>query len=119
VVGQLVEGPVTAQLPRRARRNYTPYLLLLPGMAWLVVFFVVPMLALFSQSLQTGSVETGYVMTWNFQTYVDALSQFWPHFVRSLLFAGTATLFASWRRSQAGGRTSCWCWSSRPSSPAS
>jgi spermidine/putrescine transport system permease protein len=94
VVGQLVEGPVTAQLPRRARRNYTPYLLLLPGMAWLVVFFVVPMLSLFSQSLQTGSVDTGYVMTWNFQTYVDALSQFWPHFVRSLLFAGTATLFA-------------------------
>jgi spermidine/putrescine transport system permease protein len=94
VVGQLVEGPVTTQLPRRARRNYAPYLLLLPGMAWLVVFFVVPMLSLFSQSLQTGSVDTGYVMTWNFQTYVDALSQFWPHFVRSLLFAGTATLFA-------------------------
>ncbi|HEX7535759.1 MAG TPA: ABC transporter permease [Dermatophilaceae bacterium] len=94
MVGQLVEGPVTARLPRRARRNYTPYLLLLPGMAWLVVFFVVPMLSLASQSLQTGSVETGYVMTWHFQTYVDALSEFWPHFVRSLVFAGTATVFA-------------------------
>ena len=86
--------PPAAPVPRRGRRNYTPYLLLLPGMAWLVVFFVVPMLALFSQSLQTGSVDTGYVLTWHFQTYVDALSQFWPHFVRSLLFAGTATLFA-------------------------
>ncbi|HYO17396.1 MAG TPA: ABC transporter permease [Dermatophilaceae bacterium] len=94
MVGQLIEGPATEQLPRRASRNYTPYLLLLPGMAWLVVFFVVPMVSLFSQSLQTGNVETGYVMTWHFQTYVDALSQFWPHFVRSLLFAGTATLFA-------------------------
>ena len=93
MVGQLVEGPATVQPPRRARCNYTPYLLLLPGLAWLVVFFVVPMLSLASQSLQTGSVDTGYTMTWNFQTYVDALSQFWPHFVRSIVFAGTATVF--------------------------
>jgi spermidine/putrescine transport system permease protein len=93
VVGQLVEGPTAAQLERPARRNYTPYLLLLPGLAWLVVFFVVPMLALASQSLQTGSVETGYVQTFHFQNYVDAMSQFWPHFLRSILFAGTATVF--------------------------
>ena len=93
MVGQLVEGPIAAQLERPARRNYTPYLLLLPGLAWLVVFFVVPMLSLASQSLQTGSVDSGYTMTWHFQTYVDALSRFWPHFVRSILFAGTATVF--------------------------
>jgi spermidine/putrescine transport system permease protein len=92
VVGQLVEGPAAPLPKRRGRRNYTPYLLLIPGLAWLVVFFVVPMLSLASQSLQTGSVDTGYTMTWNFQTYVDALSQFWPHFVRSLVFAGTATV---------------------------
>jgi spermidine/putrescine transport system permease protein len=78
---------------RRARRNYTPYLLLLPGLAWLVVFFVVPMVSLASQSLQTGSVDTGYVQTWHVQTYVDALSRFWPHFARSIVFAGMATLF--------------------------
>ena len=68
--------------PRRVRLSYTPYLLLLPGLAWLVVFFVVPTLSLASQSLQTGNVETGYSLTWHFQTYVDALSQFWPHFLR-------------------------------------
>jgi spermidine/putrescine transport system permease protein len=78
--------------PRRTRPNYTPYLLLLPGLAWLVVFFVVPTLSLASQSLQTGNVETGYALTWHFQTYVDALSQFWPHFTRSIFFAGTATV---------------------------
>jgi len=93
VVGQLVEGPTAAQPLRRVRRNYTPYLLLLPGLAWLVVFFVVPMLSLASQSLQTGSVDTGYTLTWHFQTYVDALSRFWPHFARSIVFAGTATVF--------------------------
>ena len=93
MVGQLVEGPVAVQPLRRARRNYTPYLLLLPGLAWLVVFFVVPMVSLASQSLQTGSVDTGYVQTWHVQTYVDALSRFWPHFARSIVFAGMATLF--------------------------
>ncbi len=83
-----------APRPRRVKVSYTPYLLLLPGLAWLVVFFVVPMLSLGSQSLQTGNVETGYALTWHFQTYVDALSRFWPHFARSIAFAGTATVFA-------------------------
>ncbi|MHB8275333.1 MAG: ABC transporter permease [Dermatophilaceae bacterium] len=77
--------------PRRARPNYTPYLLLLPGMAWLLAFFVVPTLSLASQSLQTGNVDTGYSLTWHFQTYTDALSHFWPHFTRSIVFAGIAT----------------------------
>jgi spermidine/putrescine transport system permease protein len=77
--------------PRPARRNYTPYLLLLPGLAWLVVFFVVPTLSLASQSLQTGDVDNGYVQTWHVQTYFDALSRYWPHFLRSIVFAGTAT----------------------------
>jgi spermidine/putrescine transport system permease protein len=88
-----VGAAVTAvQRPRRVRPNYAPYLLLLPGLAWLVVFFVVPTLSLASQSLQTGNVETGYSLTWHFRTYVDAVSQFWPHFLRSIIFAGTATL---------------------------
>jgi len=87
------DAAVTAvQRPRRVRPNYAPYLLLLPGLAWLVVFFVVPTLSLASQSLQTGNVETGYSLTWHFRTYVDAVSQFWPHFLRSIIFAGTATL---------------------------
>jgi spermidine/putrescine transport system permease protein len=77
---------------RPVRRSYTPYLLLLPGLAWLVLFFVVPMLSLASQSLQTGSVDEGYSLTFHVQTYVDALSLFWRHFARSILFAGTATV---------------------------
>ncbi|HZW43935.1 MAG TPA: ABC transporter permease [Dermatophilaceae bacterium] len=85
-------APPGLSRPRRARPNYTPYLLLLPGMAWLVVFFVVPTLSLASQSLQTGNVETGYTLTWHFQTYLDALSRFWPHFARSIFFAGSATV---------------------------
>ena len=35
------------------RRRLTPYLLLLPGMAWLAVLFLVPLLTLLSTSTQT------------------------------------------------------------------
>ena len=79
---------------RRGRRNVTPYLLLLPGIAWLLLFFAVPMVFLASQSLQEGSIETGYTLTWHFQTYVDALSTFSTQFIRSFVYAGIATLLA-------------------------
>jgi len=93
VAAPLADMTVTAAPPPpRTRRSYTPYVLLLPGLAWLVVFFVVPMVSLASQSLQTGDVESGYVQTWHVQTYFDALSTFWPHFLRSIVFAGSATL---------------------------
>jgi spermidine/putrescine transport system permease protein len=81
--------------PTPARRGrWTPYLLLLPGMLWLVIFFVLPTLSLASQSLQTGSVDTGYTLTWNWQTYTDALALYWPQFLRSLIYAGSATVLA-------------------------
>jgi spermidine/putrescine transport system permease protein len=77
----------------RRRRNWVPYALLLPGILWLVVFFVVPTISLVSQSLQTGDVYNGYTLTWNFQTYVDALSTYWPQMLRSFVYAGLATVF--------------------------
>ncbi len=75
------------------RRGWTPYLLLLPGILWLAVFFVIPTISLASQSLQTGDVDNGYVLTWNFGQYADALSRYWPQFLRSMIFAGLATVF--------------------------
>ena len=83
--------PTRSAAPRR-RGRWTPYLLLLPGLLWLVVFFVVPTLSLASQSLQTGDVDTGYVLTWHVQNYADALGQYWPQFARSLGYAATATV---------------------------
>ena len=71
-----------------------PYFLLLPGMLWLAVFFVVPMVFLLSQSLQTGTLETGYQLTFHFATYSDALSDFAHQFLRSFEYAFLATLLA-------------------------
>jgi spermidine/putrescine transport system permease protein len=80
--------------PARARRNWVPYALLAPGLLWLVIFFVAPMLTLGSQSLQEGSVDEGYTFTGNVSIYADALSRYWPHLLRSVGYAATATVIA-------------------------
>ncbi|WP_030162580.1 ABC transporter permease [Streptomyces sp. NRRL S-244] len=73
------------------RKRLIPYWLLLPGILWLLVFFVLPMIYQASTSVQTGSLEEGFQVTWHFQTYWDALTEYYPQFLRSLLYAGTAT----------------------------
>ncbi|WP_328331976.1 MULTISPECIES: ABC transporter permease [unclassified Streptomyces] len=74
------------------RKRLVPYWLLLPGIIWLVVFFALPMIYQASTSVQTGSLEDGFQVTWHFQTYWDALHEYYPQFIRSLLYAGTATV---------------------------
>jgi spermidine/putrescine transport system permease protein len=86
------DGPATAPAARRPRRKLTAYWLLLPGIAWLVVFFAVPMVYQGSTSLQTGSLEQGFRLTWHFATYWDALGEYKWHFVRSFSYAAIATL---------------------------
>ncbi|MET9734007.1 ABC transporter permease [Streptomyces sp. NPDC006458] len=78
--------------PPRKRGRWTPYLLLLPGLAWLVVFFALPMVYQASTSVQTGSLEEGYEVTWHLATYWDALTDYYPQFLRSVLYAGSATV---------------------------
>ncbi|MGA5161484.1 ABC transporter permease [Streptomyces sp. S-9] len=84
--------PVPGAKPPRRRGRWTPYLLLLPGLLWLVVFFALPVIYQASTSVQTGSLEEGYKVTWHFATYWDALSEYWPQFVRSVLYAASATV---------------------------
>ncbi len=75
-------------------RWLTPYLLLAPGLAWLAVFFVVPLGFLGYQSLQTGSIDFGYSFTWAWGNYWEAISTYHAHFLRSLEYAGLATVIA-------------------------
>ncbi|MDX3586421.1 ABC transporter permease [Streptomyces europaeiscabiei] len=84
-------APTTGKPPGR-RGRWTPYLLLAPGLVWLLVFFAMPMVYQASTSVQTGSLENGYQVTWHFATYWDALSEYYPQFLRSVLYAGSATL---------------------------
>jgi spermidine/putrescine transport system permease protein len=89
IPGGDTKAPVPVVTRRRSR---VPYFLLLPGVAWLLIFFAAPMVFLASQSLQTGSIEEGYRLTWHFGTYGDAISAFHTQMIRSFLYAGTATL---------------------------
>ena len=91
------EPPAETPLAGRARRSWTPYLLLIPGLLFLFVFFGVPLFALASQSLQSRppGAELGvYEQTWSFSNYVDAVSQYRAHFIRAFAFAGAATVLA-------------------------
>ncbi|GLW48482.1 ABC transporter permease [Streptomyces sp. NBRC 14336] len=85
-------APAPEKKPPRKRGRWTPYLLLLPGLAWLFVFFALPMVYQASTSIQTGSLEEGYEVTWHFATYWDALTEYYPQFLRSVLYAGSATI---------------------------
>ncbi|WP_229399673.1 ABC transporter permease [Micromonospora okii] len=80
----------------RGRHRLLPYLLLLPGVAWLLLFFAVPLLQLAAASLYDpgGSLSTGYAMTWAFGNYPDALRAYWPQFARSFMYAGAALALA-------------------------
>jgi spermidine/putrescine transport system permease protein len=83
-----------AGLLRGRRRRLAPYLLLAPGLAWLIVFFVVPMYYLANTSLQTGSLEIGYTFNWAWSNYSDAITTYHTQFLRSLEYAGISTLIA-------------------------
>jgi spermidine/putrescine transport system permease protein len=73
-------------------RRLTPLLLLLPGGGWLVLFFVLPMAFMLLVSLQQGTFDTGYQLTWNFAIYPEVVAQYWGLYVRSAGFALATTL---------------------------
>jgi spermidine/putrescine transport system permease protein len=75
-------------------RNLTPYLLLGPGLLYLALFFVVPLGFLAYQSLESGNFDVGYAFTWAWGNYWDAIRNYRGHFIRSLEYAGIATVLA-------------------------
>jgi spermidine/putrescine transport system permease protein len=76
------------------QRRRVPYVLLLPGLLWLAVFFVVPLITLVSTSLQTGSLEEGYALTFHWATYPDVWSTYGSQLLRSFVYAGSATVLS-------------------------
>ena len=69
-----------------------PYLLLAPGLLWLVLFFVLPAIQMFTYSISTGSLETGYTIDLSANNYIEALSRFNKQFLNSILYGGIATV---------------------------
>jgi spermidine/putrescine transport system permease protein len=77
---------------RRRGRGLVAYLLALPGTVWLGVFFLIPMITMFSLSLQEGSFERGYVFTGRVRNYFDALSLYDTQLYRSLIYGLIVTV---------------------------
>jgi spermidine/putrescine transport system permease protein len=78
----------------RRRRAIVPVVLLAPGLLWLGVFFLVPVLNQLYVSLQEGNFEVGYDFAWNWASYTDALSTYEEQFLRSIRYAAMATVLA-------------------------
>ena len=75
----------------------TPYLLLLPGFAFLFTFFILPIVNLAQTSTQTRikDGDTGeYEQTLRFSNYIDAFVENKEQFGRSFLYALIATVLA-------------------------
>ena len=77
---------------KQGRQRLVPYGLLGPGLLWLAAFFVVPMYFMGIISLESGSLERGFELTWEFSNFSDSLTSFDKQFLRSFLYAGVATL---------------------------
>jgi spermidine/putrescine transport system permease protein len=77
---------------RTNSRSLFAYLLTLPGMAWLLVFFAIPMATMFSLSLQEGSLEEGFTFTGHWQNYTEALASHNTQIIRSLIYGLIVTL---------------------------
>jgi spermidine/putrescine transport system permease protein len=74
------------------RRRLLPWIFLGPGLLWLIVFFLYPLVSQFAVSLMTGDPENGYTLTWAFGTYTDAISDYSEQFGRSIVYAAIATV---------------------------
>ncbi|HKO34539.1 MAG TPA: ABC transporter permease [Candidatus Limnocylindria bacterium] len=73
-------------------RGLVAGLLLLPGALWLVIFFAIPMVIMLRVSLETGTFDTGYQLTWNFGIYPEVIGQYWELYLRSGIYALLTTL---------------------------
>jgi spermidine/putrescine transport system permease protein len=84
------------QAPKK-RGKKTAYLLLAPGLLWLIIFFVYPLINLAETSTKTPAptFETGeFVQTFRFMNFIDAFVDNQEQFYRSFIYALLATLLA-------------------------
>lgn len=95
-IAHISPGTSTHVNPERTGRRI-PYLLMLPGLLWLFIFFIYPLINLAETSTKTraASQETGaFVQTYRFANYLDAFIEYQDQFLRSFTYAFMATLLA-------------------------
>jgi spermidine/putrescine transport system permease protein len=79
----------------RRRAGPTPWLLLAPGMLWLVAFFFVPLYSLFRMSLsERVNRFADPTFSWEWGNYSEAFQDFLDQFLRSFVYGFAATALA-------------------------
>lgn len=76
-------------------RGAVPYLLMLPGFLWLLLFFVVPNVQMVIYALSTGTLLTGFVSppeVWAFGNFWDSINRYSSNFANSIVYGGLATI---------------------------
>jgi spermidine/putrescine transport system permease protein len=96
VASEIENEPEPAEVDEpKGGRRYTGYLLIIPGILWLGLFFLIPFYSLVATSLYdpAGTVFSGYEVTWEWSNYTTAITENWQPLLRSFWFGGLATLF--------------------------
>ena len=76
-------------------RRLIPYLLMAPGLLWLLLFFVIPNVQMLVFSLSEGTLRTGFTTppdVWDVENYTGSLSRFSSNFSNSIVYGGLATI---------------------------
>ena len=78
----------------KRRGTWVPLGLLSPGMLWLGLFFLLPLvtLARTSLSVKESRFAVNADFRWEWSNFTNAISDYSEQFVRSFVYAGTATL---------------------------
>ena len=82
-----------------SRRSPVALVLLLPGLAYLALFFVVPFVSLILTSFQAPDplafgAPGEYVPAFRWENYTEVVATYWPHILRSFGYAIAATVIA-------------------------
>jgi spermidine/putrescine transport system permease protein len=77
------------------KKSLVPYFLLAPGLIWLALFFIAPIITLVGTATKTPGAGIGeFVQTYRWANYWDAITGSAGQFGRSFLYATIATLLA-------------------------
>jgi spermidine/putrescine transport system permease protein len=81
-------------LSSRWGRALAPYLLILPGGGWLLLFFLLPIVTLAITSLESGDFINGFNFTWNLGNYSDGFGLYSEQYLHAVEYGGAATIVA-------------------------
>jgi spermidine/putrescine transport system permease protein len=89
-----VAAPDTSDNRNLRSGRRVPYLLAAPGLLFLFVFFIVPLIALFKISLSTkpDRLLPNYDFRWEWSNFGTAFDDFGQQLLRSFAYAGVATV---------------------------